>query len=68
MKAINENDVLLTTEKTAELTGIQKRTLEYHRYMGRGLPYCKIGKAVRYRLGDVRAYIEANMHNTSDAA
>lgn len=46
IKYLNEREVAL-------LTGLALPTLRNHRSMGRGLPYIKFGKAVRYSFQDV---------------
>ena len=54
---------LLSQEETAELLGLDERTLEKWRLTGRyGLPFVKIGaRVVRYKLADVEAFIEKNL-------
>ena len=46
----------------AERWGIDERTLEGHRYRGIGAPYLKISGRVVYRLADIEAFEEANLH------
>jgi predicted DNA-binding transcriptional regulator AlpA len=41
-----------------EITGFKKQTLANQRFRGDGMPYCKVGRAVRYKLSDVLAYME----------
>lgn len=49
---------LLTTPQAAEyLGGLKINTLEIWRGQGRGIPYIKIGRLVRYRLEDLDAYL-----------
>ena len=55
-----DGDRLITTEALAELTDTPKATIVTQRCRGRGLPDIKIGRRVRYRLADVRAYLNAN--------
>lgn len=52
------DEPLWTTKQTAEFLGQSESTLEQDRYKGRGVPYVKLGKTVRYRPTDVRKYIE----------
>ena len=50
---LNEKDV-------AEVTGISISTLQKHRFLGRGIPYSKVGiKSVRYNLQDVMDFMQA---------
>jgi hypothetical protein len=46
---------------------IPKRTLQNKRYNGTGIPFVKIGGAVRYRLSDVEAAEKANTLTCSAA-
>lgn len=62
MKYLNEREV-------SELTGLALPTLRNDRFLRRRLPYIKIGKAVRYSMDDVVAFMEAHKIRTSlDAA
>lgn len=49
---------LLTEQEVSHLTGIPVSTLQTDRFKRQNLPYIKIGRRVRYRLGDVLDYIE----------
>ena len=55
---IQERDRLLTETEVSEMTKLTLSTLRSHRLKGRGLPYVKIEKSVRYRLSDVLEYLE----------
>jgi excisionase family DNA binding protein len=48
---------LLTPQQVAALTGLSAETLAQWRSQGRGLPYLKVGRAVRYDPADVQAYL-----------
>ena len=48
---------LISAEQVAELTGLALDTLAQWRSQRRGIPYLKIGRAVRYDLNDVQAYL-----------
>lgn len=50
-KYINEKEVF-------EITGRALSTLRNDRHNGRGIPYSKIGKSVRYNLDDVLNYMK----------
>ena len=43
----------------SEITGMSCSTLQKHRFFRQGIPYIKVGKSVRYCLGDVYSYLEA---------
>ena len=44
--------VLLDQARLAELLGCSARTLERQRLEGTGIPFCRVGRLVRYRLLD----------------
>ena len=47
-------------KKVAELIDLGVQTLRNDRHLGRGLPYSKKGRSVRYALDDVEKYMEKN--------
>ena len=49
---------LLTTKEVADMTGLSQETLAQWRSQRRGIPYLKMGRAVRYDSADVQAYLE----------
>jgi len=49
---------LLTASDVAALTGLSEETLAQWRSQRRGIPYLKVGRAVRYDAADVQAYLE----------
>jgi predicted site-specific integrase-resolvase len=53
---------LVDERKAAEILGIAAGTLTVWRSTGRyKLPYTKIGRAVRYRVDDLEAFIQSRM-------
>lgn len=51
---------LLSPEQAAEYLGIRKQTLAAWRCSGRhDLPFLRVGKAIRYRQGDIDAWLAA---------
>ena len=54
---------LLTERETASMHSVSGYTLRAHRQRNRGIPYVKIGRAVRYALSDVLAFM--NNHRIS---
>jgi predicted DNA-binding transcriptional regulator AlpA len=59
--------LLLTEAQVADLMAVSPRTLQAWRYHGGGPRYIKIGSAVRYRPGDVDAWLETQTRaSTSD--
>jgi hypothetical protein len=60
---------LMTQGEFCSYTRKSTKTAEADRLKGRGCPYVKIGRAVRYRADDVMRFIEQNtMTSTADAA
>ena len=55
-----ENQKKYITEKeVSEITSRALSTLRNERFLGKGIPYIKIGKSVRYKLDDVIEYMES---------
>jgi predicted DNA-binding transcriptional regulator AlpA len=52
-------DPLLSVRDVQEITGRARSTLQKDRVIGSGIPFIRIGRLVRYRQSDVRAYIES---------
>jgi hypothetical protein len=50
--------------KVSRITGRALPTLRNDRHKGRGLPYVKMGRSVRYKLDDVIAFMEARKIET----
>ena len=46
--------------KVAEILDLGVQTLRNDRHLGRGIPYAKKGRSVRYALDDVIDYMEKN--------
>lgn len=64
------NDKLLTTEQAAQMLGTSVSFLAKSRLNARpGIPYVKVGAAVRYRRSDLEAFIASNVRrSTSEVA
>lgn len=56
---------LLKREEIEEKFGIPKRFLEVSANRGDGPPIVRIGRSVRYRLCDIRDWLEAKVENSS---
>lgn len=61
-------DEVLTTAQVAALLQISQRTLERMRITGSGPQFCKIGRAVRYRMSAVEKYLAARTIQSTAAA
>lgn len=57
-------DKLLTQQEVAAWTGMSSAWFEQCRFKGTGIPYVKIGRAVRYRSSDVQRWIDAHVVGT----
>jgi hypothetical protein len=51
---------LMTTAELADFIRASKQSLEQDRYLGRGLPYIRIGRKIRYEREDVLKFLEDN--------
>ena len=56
----NKDDRLLSRSEVEEQFGISKRYLELAAMRGQGPAVVRLGRLVRYRRADLRAWIEAN--------
>ena len=66
--SLNE-DRLLSRGEVQNIFGISQRFLESAAVKGGGPAYCKIGRNVRYRVADLRQWIEAQrVNSTSEGA
>ncbi len=65
----NQSDKLLTRAEVETHFGITRRFLETSAVRGDGPPMVKIGRSVRYRIADLRQWIEAQrVNSTSEGA
>jgi Helix-turn-helix domain len=62
------DDQLATPEEVAEALHVNTTTLAQQRYRRIGLPYIRVGRAVRYRWADVEAYLQARTITPGGAA
>lgn len=58
-------DKFFNTPETAKFLSVEKNTLEIWRHRGTGPKFVKFGRAVRYRLGDLQDYIEAQTRTST---
>lgn len=54
-------DRLLTQQQVVEWTGMSAAWFEMSRFKGTNIPYCKCGRAVRYRTSDILNWINDHM-------
>lgn len=57
----------LTEKQVAEILCQSVQTLRNHRFLGKGVPYVKIGRSVRYLVEDVEHYLQAHRIKTDPA-
>lgn len=55
------NPLYMTTREVAAFLGLSAGTLTVWRSQGKGPNYYKVGNAVRYKIGDVEAWKNANV-------
>lgn len=53
-----EEDRYITEREVSALTSLALPTLRNHRVKHTGIPYIKVGRAVRYSLRDVREFMQ----------
>lgn len=54
----------LTEKEVSKITKFALSTLRNDRFLGKGIPYIKVGKSVRYNFADVIDFMESNRVNT----
>lgn len=59
--AIRAEDVLYSEKQAAPMCGWSTATLRKKRCVGGGPDYVKMGRSVRYRLSDIRAFVAGNV-------
>ena len=55
---INTDNQYINEVKVSDMTGMSVATLRNHRWLGKGIPYIKIGRTVRYQESEVLEYLE----------
>ena len=53
-----EKNKWITEKETASMVSLSLYTLRAHRQQHRGIPYVKVGRAVRYSYDDVKAFMQ----------
>jgi len=57
----------LTEKQVSGITGRALQTLRNERFLGRGIPYVKVGRSIRYSLEDVVGFMESRKIRTQDS-
>lgn len=55
---MNGKEKYITEKEVAEITSLALSTLRNERFLGKGIPYYKKGKSVRYKYEDVIEFME----------
>lgn len=63
----DDDEQCLKERETCALIGVSRQTLRRWRDGGSGPPYFRIGRLLRYRLGDLRQWLAANTHADTTA-
>lgn len=67
-EGIPAEQVNLTTEESAPVIGVKPKTLEGWRVSGKGPAFCKIGRAVTYRLVDLLSFRDGARYTSTREA
>ncbi|MBB5685657.1 helix-turn-helix transcriptional regulator [Sphingobium boeckii] len=59
------DETVVDTAIAAKRLGLSKKTLTNRRIYGGGPPFLKMGKAVRYRVSDLDAWVAAHVVNST---
>ncbi len=65
---MDELPLLMTTAEVADFIRASKQSLDQDRYLGRGLPYIRIGRKIRYQREAVLKFLADNTIGGNDAA
>jgi hypothetical protein len=63
-KIRSEKGRLVDEKIASQLSCKSVSTLQSDRHHKRGIPFCKIGKLCRYRVGDILNYLDGNFIQT----
>ena len=61
---MNNQIKYITEKEVAEITSLALSTLRNERFLGKGIPYYKKGKSVRYKYEDVIEFMESRRIET----
>ena len=62
-----ESPQYLNEKQVARITGSALPSLRNDRCQRKGIPYCKVGRSVRYRMDDVIRFMESHKIKTEEA-
>jgi predicted DNA-binding transcriptional regulator AlpA len=61
-EAESEGSAFLSERQLARILGLSVATLRRWRQVDQGPPYCRLGRMVRYPMGETEQWIEAQLH------
>ncbi len=61
----NSENVFMTEDETSSFLKMSKRTLQAWRVQGRGPKFIKVGRSIRYRLGDLERFMAENVRQST---
>lgn len=62
---LNDLPAVITPKQLADFISTTTAALSQDRYLGKGIPFTRIGSRVRYLRSDVAAYLAANRVESS---
>lgn len=64
---MNNLQKLISPEQAADYLSVTTRTLANWRCLGfPNLPFCRLGRSIKYRIVDLDAYIAKHSHNNAE--
>ena len=63
---MQETPRYITEQEVSRITGRALATLRNDRFNKQGIPFVKMGRSIRYDIGDVVTYMEERKVTTSD--
>ena len=61
----NITAMYLTEKEASEITGLSLSKLRNDRSSGIGMPYCKVGRSVRYKFDDLESFMDGTRVETN---
>ena len=68
MNQMQMSDRTVRETEAAEIVGAAVQTMRNNRHLGKGPPYLKLGKSVRYRVSDLIEYLEKHRIDPESAS
>ena len=55
---MDSSAMYLTESQVSVLTGFSRSSLQQHRWLGKGIPFIRVGRTIRYEKTEIQAYLE----------